>query len=308
MKRFLSINFVYIIIILIIAGIVEYAVRRLPNVIKYKANYIMENWENIQVLIFGSSNPYVGIDPDLFDKNTFNIAYVSQCLQMDWQIFEKNKSNLNNLEVVILPIAYYSLWHKLAESPESWRMKDYVAFYGIKSNKLIQNSLFLSQPKESMIGLINYHIKGKKDLSCMINGMSKWNVTEKSRKFHDNSIDRVALHSYDIDSPNIHQIYNENLAVLEKFADYCYANNVKLVLPEIPTHSSYYEKLDQYQLYQMQTAIQTVKDKWSSIKHLDWLTHSDFDTSDFLDSDHLNSDGVEKFSVKLNTIIFSPIK
>ena len=285
------------------AGGTEYFLRRLPNVIKYKDSYLTAHAKDIQVLILGSSHPYAGIDPDLFDKDTFNASFVSQCLQLDWQIFNKYKEELVSLETIILPIAYFSLWYKLSDSIEAWRMKDYVINYGIKSDIFIHKSHLLSSPLDSIINLFDYYIKRKTDLSCTEKGMSKRNVLEKNKKYQDNSQRRADQHTYNITSAEKRRLYDENLSILERFAEYCLQNNIQLIIVIMPAYKSYREKLNHEQLNNMYNTIERVVLSYDFIDFIDLFDDQNFQIEDYMDSDHLNSAGTLKISEILNNSI-----
>ena len=67
--------------------------------------------ENIKALFLGSSHTYYGINPEYFSRNSFNMSQMSQSLDLDYKILEKFEGRLSNIEYIILPISYFSLFY-----------------------------------------------------------------------------------------------------------------------------------------------------------------------------------------------------
>ena len=63
MKRFITKILIFTLLSLIIAIVIEYVVRNVPNPYKYKISLIEEQKKDVQLLVLGSSTAYNGINP-----------------------------------------------------------------------------------------------------------------------------------------------------------------------------------------------------------------------------------------------------
>ena len=113
MKKFLFHLSKIILPILFFFLVLEIAIRKIPNDYQLKKDYLDKNAAEINTLILGSSHTFYGLNPEYFSKKTFNAAYVSQSLDLDYEILKKYDSKLKNLKTVIVPISYFSLFETL---------------------------------------------------------------------------------------------------------------------------------------------------------------------------------------------------
>ena len=102
MKKFILKTLALIIPILIPAIFLEIMLRQIPNDYSYKNDYLNQHSEEIEILILGASDTYLGVNPDFFPQNTFNVCQVSQSLDLDYEIFSKYQNNFNELKTIIL--------------------------------------------------------------------------------------------------------------------------------------------------------------------------------------------------------------
>ena len=79
----------------------ELWVRSVPNEYSYKYEYLENNIDKIEILCVGSSAARSGINPDLFQHNTFNVAQVSQDLEQDCAILQKYINRADSLKIVL---------------------------------------------------------------------------------------------------------------------------------------------------------------------------------------------------------------
>ena len=95
--------------IFFIAVVAEIFLRKIPNDYRIKKQYFEWHSAEIKVLFLGSSHAYYGINPIYMKESSFNAAYVSQSLEIDYEILNKYKSSLKSLRTIILPVSYFSL-------------------------------------------------------------------------------------------------------------------------------------------------------------------------------------------------------
>ena len=107
----------------------EVVLRNIPNDYIYKKKYLDVYSNEIETLVLGSSHSFYGVNPAFFFKNTFNASHISQSFDYDLEILEKYDGYLGELKTVVIPISYFSLFHKLESGSESWRIKNYIIYY-----------------------------------------------------------------------------------------------------------------------------------------------------------------------------------
>ena len=63
--------------------------RFVPNNYSVKYSTIPTKYNNTEILIFGNSHTFYGLNPKYFDKPTYNLAHISQTLYFDKLLFDK---------------------------------------------------------------------------------------------------------------------------------------------------------------------------------------------------------------------------
>ena len=110
MKKFISKTIFFLLPILVLAVIMEISLRAIPNDYKQKRDYMDSHSDEIEVLVLGSSHSLYGINPKYFSQKTYNMAYVSQSLDLDYKILEKYHNRFKNLKTIIVDISCFSLY------------------------------------------------------------------------------------------------------------------------------------------------------------------------------------------------------
>jgi hypothetical protein len=85
----------------------------------------------IEVLMLGNSHAYYGLDPHALRWRGFNLANVSQPLQMDAALLERYLPVLPRLRAVVIGISYHSFWFDASITKEEWRRGFYERIFGI---------------------------------------------------------------------------------------------------------------------------------------------------------------------------------
>jgi hypothetical protein len=225
---------------------------------------------------------------------------------MDFEIFRKYIERFNELKNIIVPVSYFSLWHKLGEGPEHWRLKNYSIYYGIKIKKwhpLYHFELLNGRLSEDFQRLHNYYFLKKDDVTCTPLG---WIATDKVAEDMEKSGEkRALLHTYNIHSKKFTRIFNYKVKTLSALAEICNQNDIKLLFITLPTYHTYRKNLNAEQLSEMYETIYAIIQKYSDVQYINWHEDQDFIAEDFWDSDHLNESGAKKLSVKLASYIDS---
>jgi hypothetical protein len=301
MKRFILKTLLLILPIVILAVVMEYSLRRIPNDYVYKKNYLDQHAGEIQVLLLGASHAYFGLNPVYFSQNTFNASHISQSLDLDFAIFNKYQSNLDSLKIIVLPMSYVTLWSNLANSEEDWRLKNYTLYYGIEGKSLKNYSELLSNKFSiNLSRLYEYYFQNKTEITSSELG---WGTTFKS----ENAVDlqesgKIAAKRHtnnDIFSEETIKIFEENLKILNSFSVFCNQRNIKLIFLATPTYYTFRENLNAEQLNKTVETMNNFVKNHSNTYYFNWMDDPDFVAKDFYDADHLNEIGAEKLSKKL---------
>jgi len=300
MKRFILKTLLLLLPVIIIGVSMECLLRHIPNDYIYKKNYLDKHAGEIQLLILGSSETYFGINPDYFSQNTFNAAHVSQTLDWSYAIFSKYQENFDHLKAIIIPITYHTLWGKLETSVEAWRIKNYAIYYGIKTKSWMDKSEILN----GKLGintqrLFNYYVEKKDAIYWSKLGWGTAYQSENENDLEESGKERALSHTFDIHSKDKIKIFEDNLKILNSFAEFCNRQNVKLIFLTVPTYSSYRENLNKEQLNKMTAVITGFTKEHANCLYINWHENPDFTAEDFHDADHLDGKGAKKLSEKL---------
>ena len=300
MKRFILKTLLLLLPVVVTAVSMECLLRHIPNDYVYKKNYLDKHSDEIQILILGSSETYFGINPDFFSQKTFNAAHASQTLDFSYEIFNKYQTGFNDLKVIILPITYHTLWDKLENSVESWRVKNYAIYYEIDTKSLTDKSEVLNGKLGINIQrLFDYYVKKKHETYWSELGWGTSFKAENTDDLGESGRGRALYHTYAIDSKEKMEIFADNLEILNSFSEYCKRKNAVLILITPPTYSAYRDNLNEKQLHQMIDTVTDFTKEHSNCIYINWQEDSDFTAEDFHDADHLDENGTKKLSEKM---------
>lgn len=307
MRKFIIKTLLLLLPVLILAVSIEYLLVSIPNDYAVKKSYLDQHSEEIEVLILGSSHTYSGINPYYFSNNAFNLAQVSQTLDLDLELLLKYENELHNLNIIILPISSFSLWEKLENEIDSWLLKNYKLYYELGTSKLKDHSeLFSVKLTRNLSRLYSYYIKKESTIFCSELGWRTTNKSEFSKDLYATAIEASNRHTKtNIHSDKYKELFYENMNILNQFYSFCMERNIELILITTPTHLHYRNQLNEIQL---NTMIETMNDFVKNHPHthyLNWLNHPDFKDSDYFDADHMNEIGAKKLSLKLSNYIDS---
>jgi hypothetical protein len=305
MRQFVLKILIFIFPILVIALLMEFSLRHIPNDYIYKKEYLDRNCRQIRTLILGSSHSYYGINPIYFTSNTFNASHISQSLDYDFEIFKKYETELNNLENIIIPISYSTLYSKLAKGIESWRVKNYEIYYNINFSHLSMQSLEILSQKWSisLMRIYSFYLRKQTEISCSELG---WGTNYKSlnaKNLIETGKIAAKRHTYNIHSDNIQTMLRENLFILNSIITKCREKNINVILLTTPTYETYRKNLNIEQLNLTLKTVDKIISEYDNCAYINWLDNDAFEAKDFYDADHLSETGAEKLSLFLNNIL-----
>lgn len=300
MKKFITYLIVFFLPLVILGGTTELLLRNIPNDYKYKNDFLSTRSPEIEVLFLGSSHAYYGINPEYINKSSFNAAYISQSLDYDYKILQKYNDKLSSLKYIVLPISYFTFFSTLKNSGESWRVKNYIIYYGMKDSdnykghsEVLSNKLSINMDR-----IKSYYIDQKLNRSCSDLG---WGIDYNSVRKNDleKSGEYAALRHTNLDT----SLMQENKAVLQLVLEYAKKKNIKVLLFTPPAYKSYVTKLNENQLRSTHAGIDELLRKYPHVHYRDFMTDTSFIPFDFYDADHLNERGAEKLTRQIDSLI-----
>ncbi len=306
MKSFIYKVFWYLCPFLILGVTFEYSLRQLDNTYKFKSEYLNTNANDVELLILGSSHAYYDVNPEYFDSKAFNAGAVSQSFDLDLKILNKYKEELVNLRTIVLPVSYFTFYGKLKESPEKWRIKDYVLYYNLDiASTLKDNFEILSiKPKNNLKKLNSSILRRESKINCSTLGWGNNYRGQGLISLNNSGKEAAARHSQkDIYSQDSQRKFNEALKDLETLVSWSQQNDIQIVLFLPPGYSSYTANLNPDQLNQTKDVLEKLSYTYPNCTYVNLLTDRSFTQADFYDADHLNHQGARKLSEKLNSVI-----
>ena len=300
MRKFLIYFFVFIFPLVILGGVSEFFLRKIPNDYSYKKYYLDKHSKEVKILILGSSHTYFGVNPQFIKMNCFNAANVSQSLDYDLEILKKYKDNWDSLKYVIVPVDYFSLYERLHTSDEAWREKNYNIYFKIKiDNKLANNFEIISTKLNSNFHRLNYYyLKKISFISCSTLG---WGINDSSDKNRDLLISgkEAAIRN----TAKNDSCFSENVGFLKSILEFAKTKKINVILLTCPAYKSYVENLNKKQLNKTINIVTEISNGYANAKYYNFLNDKSFNKIDFFDGDHFNEIGAKKFTMILDSII-----
>lgn len=303
MRRFITKTIYFSLPILVAAIIFEILLRNIPNEYLFKKKYLDDHSAEIETLILGSSHSYYGLNPDFFSVKAFNASHVSQSLNYDFEILKKYQFNFNNLKTIILPISYITLFAKLDAGSESWRVKNYVIYYGMNVSKsfIDYSEVLRMRIRVNLKRLVSYYVLRNLNITCTKLG---WGTSYKS----ENALDLVESGKIsaqrhtreDINSDKYQDIFKDNKLILNSIIKWCGERNIKILLLMPPAFETYRQNLNNAQLNCTIETTRQIAAKYNNCIYLNLLGDTNFIAKDFYDADHLSEIGAAKLSTLIN--------
>jgi hypothetical protein len=307
MKQFFIKSLFFVLPFVIVAIIVEYKLRKIPNSYNYKKKSLKSKSNNLVTITLGASTALFGINPSYFKQPTFNLANASQSLYFDKELLLQQLDNLPKLKNVIIPIAYQSLYYKMNDSREKARVYAYNIFWNIKDQNFkpfdISNYSFIAllTPKS----VFNIARKGFKKIDedgiKLIDdfGFTAMDSTEQNVRINDSmGRERYLSHIALMKDENV----KNNIEILIELLTNLNKKNINVYFVSTPLYKTYSRYLDNKTLSK-NDSILNVLCKQFNCTYSNFSFDSRFLKEDFYDNDHLNKYGAIKFSTILDSLI-----
>lgn len=278
----------------------EILLQKIPNDYSYKKNYLDNNSKFIKVLFLGNSHSYCGINPEHITGKSFSAAYFSQSLNYDLEILKKYENELDSLKFIVLPVSYVSLYSKLENSIEAWRVKNYTLYYGINTRYNFTDyfEILNSSLKNNSKKAYDFIFKNKTGVSCSALGWGKMPTSDDVRHLESSGIEAASRHT-----AKDERYLAELVQAIHSIIKIAEQKKAKVLLLTLPAYDRYVKSLDAYQLKKTVSILKKLDDSYHHVAYLNLLSDSGFGSSDFFDADHLSENGSKKLTIKINSVI-----
>lgn len=299
MKKALARFAIFLLPIIVAAFVLEVVLRQLPHDFKFKKAQMEQKYDEIETLIMGGSHTYYGVDPEQFDSETFNLAYVSQSLFFDYLLLEKYIDSLPQLKDVVLMIAHASLTYMFSEGEEDWRKFNYYRYYDITPpydqwyHKYYLEILNLPVQR-SIKKIYQYHLMNKSLVSATTSGWCDEYHMENSLDLERTGKEEADKH----DSPSLD--FSWNLEILKNIINICAERGIRVHAINFPTYVSYRENLNPVKYNMIIDTCSWMAREFENVYHFKIDGDPRFTAEDFYDGDHLNDAGALKCSQLVN--------
>lgn len=303
MKKLIQKIFFFILPILIILLCVELFYRIVPNTFSTKNEDIKRKYNSNEVLIFGNSHTFYGLNPKFFSKQTYNLAIISQTLYFDELLFDKYLCKFKKLDFIILNIDYESLSELDNGDEDVWRKYYYKSYMDLNVpliSKIDLHSVFLSSTRNfyDNVKLLKRYFLDGSIVDCDENGFGI-NYTKKNRMTNIKEITPFTINRHEDNSTN----FTHNLKRIQLIINKCKSKNVKVLLVTMPMTSYYFQGVNKFKLNKIFNSCLLLKKSNQNVYYLNLFQDKRFTNDDFHDPDHLHNEGAKKCSIIVNDFI-----
>ncbi len=282
---------------------IECFYRLTPNNYTEKHYRIQNNYTKTELLIFGNSHTFYGLNPRYFDQPAYNIANISQSIYFDKLLFDRHIDNFEKLKYVILNIEYTSLSQKDNTSEDFWRKHFYQAQMDLEVPiiplyDIRQYSLALSRSFKNSINTINQYYKNGTIVECDEFGWGNTYTYENRRQ----NLDELAVRTVNKHEDNSMD-FEVNTQRIKSMIEKCKAKNINVILVTMPVHKSYSEKINKEKAQAIFKVAEKLASENPTTYYLNLFYSQSFSDEDFFDPDHLNNKGAQKCSELINRFI-----
>jgi hypothetical protein len=289
MKRFIIKIMVFLLLSLIIAIVIECVVRSAPNPYKYKISLIEEQKKDVQLLVLGSSTTLNGINPSFFDKKTLNMAMGGQGITIDAFLVNRYLQQMPNLEAIILPVEYGTLFMPAVFGfPDG--LMSYHVYYGFEPDCFSIDNYFEVFHRKSVRTKLERMLRGDVPLFSDSLGFAgtDW-INDLEAEI---AVKGVTVKDYS------DELTDKNIKALRQIAELSEKANVKLVIISMPFHKSFRDLASPKQWLFADSVIDCVIKQYNNSVYLNYY-YTDFSDICYFNASHLNLDGAELFSKML---------
>ena len=292
-----------IVLAIVAAGAVglEIWLRTMPNVYKYKLDYIKEHGDAVRVLAIGASYVENAISPQAIGDSVYNMALPAQPIDMDYHVLATIIADCPNLKAVIVCADHHSLYsNPMRQSVvNSYRGAYYQNYIGIPIYRPWEYYKCLEVlNRDVAVGKIDHYFtsfvkKSTAPYDCDSLGW-RTNIESKNQKA-DWKTDRVEAGIAEQEKDYRETNLEGNIGYLVKMAELCKSNGVGLVVVTLPKSRYFREKYPESRIAKMRQATEEGAER-CGYWYRDYYADERFGDEDFVSADHLSREGGLKFT------------
>jgi hypothetical protein len=298
MKSFLKKLVLFLLPLLALNGLLEVRLSRMSNNFNLKKKYFESQLSEIEILIPGPSYGN-SIDPQFLSHKAFNLFNDGEDIYYDARLIEKYLERMPKLKLIIFPLSYYSLEHRMDRSPTSWRIPFYQSVWGIPPQSFTSylNPGFYSFTAaygwQQTLDFIENDFTSEDQRVLFPNG---WREIGSQVIAENTEWQRAGWQTISLNETLMHaEAIPENMALLSELIETCRARGIQIMFITTPLHHFYYDHLDPDKYERMQDNIRVLMNRYK-VPYLNFMKDDRFQTTDFYNADHVSTAGAEKFS------------
>jgi cupin superfamily acireductone dioxygenase involved in methionine salvage len=297
---------VFFSLIIIVVLLIEFGIRNLRTEFSINKTLLENETEVIHTLILGTSQLSKGINAELLEDNTANLASSSQHHNVDFALLKEIVPNLSNLKIVFLELSYAHL--ELQHSTERfWKNSIYYSYFNVnlfnRRAYFKDKLLYISNP-EYFSRLLKMKFIQKEPSSLNDKAFDTLGFDGIFKRNNYKNIDKINVNGLE-NKENL-AVYEYNTSHFIKMLTYLENKNLNIVILSPPTHKLYVENRNNNIVKRRDSFINKLKNKYPKITFLnlenDTIT---FRTKDYRDFNHLNPDGAKKLTAILQRTLDS---
>ncbi len=287
MKRFIirSIFFLVPLVALLISF--EYVQRQAPHEFKYKAAFMDQHAEQLEMLVFGPSFVH-RINLYGIKYKAFNLSFPNQPLEQDYALWQKYRSRLTSLKYVVVALTCWT-HENTADGLEAWRTPFYNIHYRLPSSPFdLQKSYIIANPK-SAIKRMDVILQGDIDpMQPACDSLGSAMILLQNRPANwDGRAGAFMARRHSVYTP---EKATKNHQILERLVSEISAHGAHVLLVTTPTRPAYYEHLTPEIIEKTITLGTKLANNYPHVSYLNLLKGEAFTEEDFMDDLHINYD------------------
>lgn len=303
MKKFICKGLIAISILLGFLAYLEISFRNIPSKVDYKYHFIEQHAQDIEILCVGSSMEQNGIRPDLFHRPAFNAAAASQPPEIDHAIITHFWDKFDSLKVLILPLSYFSLFHK--EHFDGVPYYYYIHFTDLNlSNTEIYDRLSITSFKfKNVYQSVTSKSRPRTFGDLNIDSLGWEYIASSFNKFSPRDKDHNAV-SFAADLSNkCCTDTTLNAARYREIISLCHQRGIHVILLSVPKTTHFYKFASEQQVDIVQQQGIMFQEQYPNVTYVDLFHDIRFTDDDYYNANHLNTRGAEKLTLILDSII-----
>lgn len=266
-----------------------------------------KNKKDTEIIIFGISHAAYGINPEMFEQKTYNLAYPTQDIFYAYKLLKNNQPDLKNLKTIILFVEPFSFGYDVGKNSRhlvvDYSKNGYNPRDGLTISVALQKSSQFMNHRTNFLADFYDFLGGKKlqddkTDQLMPNGFRRTGkiMTEEDAVIagKKRALRHTTLPFFD------KNIEDENYRFLDSLVKLVTNNSIKVVLITPPYSQEYYSNFTNDFLANFTSRLNTLLAKYpGELGYKSYTQDKDFSHKYFHDIDHLNYEGANLLSQKI---------